>query len=1125
MFIQLIPEDLDDRPGGHCSLPETTSRQAMGSLFCDLGVFLLFLVLGCLATSGTHLCTKGSVDEATLCASVPRISEEEVRAESSGNGSTCHVTLAQYACIPRSWLQVWKDDFLTSLYPCLVASGQPSDLDPAYATLLFSKIDLPVLEIALETFSQQFSPAVLSDLWAGVLFNGLWGRLGPAFRAREAQATWSKWLPQLQPFLLHPETFNCLAAQNTSCETFHSLTSALNDIYSSLEVEKQRKIFEGMVAFLLQEDSGTHCQDEAVPGLNSSSWLANYLGFFLEQATEEELKRLVDEPKLRMLVRDPGALHLVSQLHLMPDVARFYTALLTYPPSLDLSSIPDILICHLSPKALRNMEAEDALALAQRLNKVCFDLPPRLDGNKSVPELPSWEVIQVASGLLSSFGNFSEAMLRRLGQTALGLSVSQIEGQIRGQDLVAALPTLARVRGWSPAQSRALTHKILDSGYKVLDGKSLVALGSMVGGLSSPWLQSLTPDEVLKAVKEPEFAQHLTHIPPILKTAFVDQLALAVPNPVALVQAVPDTLTEAIPSATLAFSPDDQPRLDDLNSRRWTRIQAAMFFDEVVKNVSDFNSLSPYILHGFTCASAASLDVEQVRRLAKVMERKNVTLGAEQLSCLAKRVTEDGIPEDLNNYPRDMLLFLSSSAYARTGDCKNFFIRVGESNQDVLQKDSSLRSRLLSEALTCLGISGTRVSEENIRILGWLACDLAGRYINRSAEVLLPRLEQCSGPFSPDQKEAVNLALRSKNSPYGPPSRWSLSTLNALRGLLPVFDVHILQNIPQNVVTSWLRHTFPDPSQARQSLRAFIQNFRSSRSKRATTQCSKGEITEINEDVVFIYSEKDLQDCLNASVLAANIDKIKDLPFTYDQERIFKVKLDELYPDGYPEFVIRNLGNLFKLVTPKEVRKWKVTSSETLSSLLKASYQNDDLAMAVIDSYIQGGGPLNVTFLNAIGSKYLCHLTSEQLSSIEPSALRMANPLSPSVCSQSQKNILYLKAKTAFQGTPFPEYYMLIKPYLAGVPVQDLKDLSQKNVNMDIETFKKLQEKVIMPLTVEEVRGLLGQNLMGLKAEEKNPPVWGWILKQQQESLDTLGIGLTGGIPNGYIVISLKNKN
>ncbi|XP_074135837.1 mesothelin isoform X3 [Sminthopsis crassicaudata] len=1097
------------------------SPQAKRSLLGGPGVFLLFLALG-EGEKGHVVCGYWVTDLTETFPSFCSISKEEVRIVFSGNHYPCQLTFAQYACIPRSWLQVWNEDFLTLLYPCLMASGLPSALDPAYSILLFSKIDLLVIEATLKKFSQQSSAqTVLSDQWAAVLFNGLWMRLGPAFQARETQATRSQLLSWLQPFLLHPVAFDCLTAQNTSCQTFHNLISALNDIYSSLEVEKQRKIFEGMESFLLQEDSGSHCQGEAVPGLNSSSWLANYLGFFLERATVEELKRLVDEPKLQILARDPAALRLVSQLHLMPELARFYTALLTSPPSLNLSRIPDNLICYLSPEALRNTKVEDALALAQRLSKVCFDPRLQLDGNKSVPEPPSWEAKQVASGLLSSFGNFSEAILRRLGQTAVGLSVPQIEGKIGGQDLVAALPTLAQVKGWSTGQARALIQKLLDSGYEVLNVQSLTALGSLVAGLSSTLLQSLPPDVVLEAVKKPEFAQHLTHIPAMLKTAFVEQLALAVPSPTALVRAVPDTLTSGIPSAMLVFSSGDHPRLDDLNSQKWTQVQAAMFFDEVIKNVSDFNSLSPYILHGFTCASASSLNVEQVRQLAMIMKKKNVTLEAEQLSCLAKKVTEDGIPEDLDKYPRDIVLFLSLSTYTKTGDCKHFFIRVGESNLDVLQKDSPLRSKLLSEALTCLGILGTHISKEDIRILGQLACDLDGRYINNSAEVLLPRLEQCGGPFSLDQKEAANLALYSGASPYGPPSRWSVSTLNALRGLLPVFDRRIIRNIPQNVVISWLN--LLDPSWPRQNLRAFIQNLPSSRYRRAAAQCPE-EITEINEDLV-IFSEKELRECLNASLLAANLDKIKTLPFTYEQERAFKNKLDELYPNGYPEFVINNLGSLFKLVTPEDIRKWNVTSVESLDTLLKASSENDDLAMLVINRYIQSGGPLNVTALNVIGSKYFCRLTEEQLNSIQPSALRMANSLNPSACSQSQKNILYPKAKIAFQDISFPKYYKLIQPYLGGAPTQDLKDLSQKNVNMDMETFMKLQEKAILPLTPEEVRGLLGQNLKGLKAEEKNSPIREWIIKQRQESLNALGIGLTGGIPNGYIIINLGNKN
>lgn len=60
------------------------------------------------------------------------------------------------------------------------------------------------------------------------------------------------------------------------------------------------------------------------------------------------------------------------------------------------------------------------------------------------------------------------------------------------------------------------------------------------------------------------------------------------------------------------------------------------------------------------------------------------------------------------------------------------------------------------------------------------------------------------------------------------------------------------------------------------------------------------------------------------------------------------------------------------------------------------------------------------------------------------------------------------------------------------------------------------------PLTIAEVQKLLGPNLAGLKAEEGNSPVRDWILRQPQDDLNSLGLGLRGGIPNGYLVLDLS---
>lgn len=60
------------------------------------------------------------------------------------------------------------------------------------------------------------------------------------------------------------------------------------------------------------------------------------------------------------------------------------------------------------------------------------------------------------------------------------------------------------------------------------------------------------------------------------------------------------------------------------------------------------------------------------------------------------------------------------------------------------------------------------------------------------------------------------------------------------------------------------------------------------------------------------------------------------------------------------------------------------------------------------------------------------------------------------------------------------------------------------------------------PLTIAEVQKLLGPNLAELKVEEGNSPVRDWIFRQRQDDLDSLGLGLHGGIPNGYLVLDLN---
>ncbi|NXP70889.1 MSLN protein, partial [Ramphastos sulfuratus] len=177
-------------------------------------------------------------------------------------------------------------------------------------------------------------------------------------------------------------------------------------------------------------------------------------------------------------------------------------------------------------------------------------------------------------------------------------------------------------------------------------------------------------------------------------------------------------------------------------------------------------------------------------------------------------------------------------------------------------------------------------------------------------------------------------------------------------------------------------------------------------------------------------------------------------------------------------------------------------------------------ASAAIRRYLDLGNGLDATALRAIGTKYICLLNLTELNRIDPSSLKLVS-LNVSACSEPTKDILYAKAKRAFSGLPFPAYYELIEPYLGIAPAVDLRALSMKNVNMNINTFVNLRRDSLMSLTPSEVQGLLGVNLPDLRKWQNKPPIWQWVRRQKQSELDELRIGLTGGTQEGYINLAI----
>uniref|UniRef100_H0WNG9 Mesothelin n=1 Tax=Otolemur garnettii TaxID=30611 RepID=H0WNG9_OTOGA len=560
--------------------------------------------------------------------------------------------------------------------------------------------------------------------------------------------------------------------------------------------------------------------------------------------------------------------------------------------------------------------------------------------------------------------------------------------------------------------------------------------------------------------------------------------------------------------------------------------QQAAPLDPVLANLSSFTSLSPDRLLGFTCADVSGLSPEHVKELAVAMGQKNATLQADQLRCLAHGLPTHLAPEDLDAFLPDLLLFLNPAEFSGPQACAHFFSHISKANVDVLPRRSPERQRLLPAALVCRGVQGSQVSEEDVLALGGLACDLPGCFVANSAAALLPRLAGCPGSLDQDQQEAVRAVLQGRGPPYGSPSKWSVSTLDTLQGLLPILDQDFIQDIPKGVMTAWLQRFYRNPSGPRPELTVVLPRLRRDTEKEA---CPPGREAHVVEEKLVFYSDRELEACVDGALLVAEIDHVNALPFTYQQLNIFKRKLDKIYPKGYPESLIQHLGYFFLTMTPEDIHKWNVTSLQVVKDLLRVSKGRDMDAQAtrhlsgllpqvaaLIAQYVKGNGWLDKDSLDALATfhpTYLCFFSSRQLGSVPPSIIWVVRPHDLDTCNQTQMDILYAKAHLTFQNVSGAEYFVKIQPFLGGASTEDLRALSQQNVSMDMVTFKTLKKEAVVGLTVQEVQNLLGPHVVGLKAEQKNSPVWDWILRQRQDDLDAMGLGLQGGIPNGYQVL------
>ncbi|XP_059834802.1 uncharacterized protein LOC132398983 [Hypanus sabinus] len=897
---------------------------------------------------------------------------------------------------------------------------------------LLTKLVLKVKPIQnLTPFLDAFANATQNANLLNAVMEGVWLSFTESFpdlTDTEVDEWLNVRLFPYMPFLTTP----VLVSNSTlrvPCLRYRKIINALNVQFPKLNSEKWTEIYNGIKAYLLQEPK-PKCYNARDPVLNSTAWFSQYLGLYLSQTSLSDLQSFSDnETLLQVFAANAKNLELVEHLTLSDEVSTAYINLLVKNnPNFNASSLPNSLLCFITKtNLLQKLTAQQTLSLIGRINKVCgLNLTSNTSTDGTVPpKEPTDEQLKLAVVLVGKIDNFSVSTLNTLGQTAVGLSLSQVDN-IDGNTLEQALPSLGNVRGWNIGQTSSIVNKLLTSGFKVNNSSRLLGLGSLVSGIPSGVFRRINPQIFISVISNERFVENIGRAPQPIRQICVLQVLRNVENPVTTVKAIPSVLAAEVPPVLL----NSNLSLGDVNNKEWTPSQSAVFFERLVRYNNNFEIFSVAVLRGFSCGATKALDFQTFLKLVQAMKVKGIMLDESQLECISGRLASESMEVPLDALPGDVLLF-NYQYFRASYDCRDFYKLVGKSNVNILRKVSARERNILNDARMCLGIMNRNLTKEDLTILGGLVCDIDGSVIRASDLSVLDALKNCVS-FRDDQKEAIEILLRSGKSRYGLPSSWSSSTIQELG------------NLPLALTATWSQINRPTLKQALPRFLKKIKRFRSpgdvlifiaqlklQRSSNNTSVCTEGVIApeDIDDFIPAVYDAAQLDICLSDHVLRDGVLQIGSLAFDPTQLKVLKKKLLQIYPNGLPESQIQLLGNISTVFNATEVHSWNITRVETISALLAHKLENT-MVKAIIGRYLQLDGSLNVVSLKAIGGNNLCTLDEEQLMKI--SNLTDAGALDFTACSQPLKNILYNQAVlelNAQQQNPIA-YYQLIKVYL-----------------------------------------------------------------------------------------------
>ncbi|XP_014830816.1 PREDICTED: uncharacterized protein LOC106909037 [Poecilia mexicana] len=891
--------------------------------------------------------------------------------------------------------------------------------------------------------------------------------------------------------------------QNSSCLAFQKLVSFMGKNFTYTGSDFGQPDVYAVIRSYLGAESAARCYNPTDPDLNSTSWFVNYISTFVIFITLDDFKGFVNISQVNVFLEDKANLELFNNAAIPQDVTDYYILqLYEFYPSFGLIMLPGSLLCSpdIPSSLFASLNEADTMAILDKLKRFCN----------------STENPERSAALASNIKVITAQTFADLGSASSGLTNSQILS-VPPEVLVSSLSILGSVNTWGQDQASNIIHSIISSGFQINSSASLASLGTLIIGVPSKSINSISASEALRASKNPMLVSNMLEAPKVVQEIFVKKIISVDSSPAKVVQNVPDALATEIPPSLLVFS-EGTANITVINKKTWTADQSTMFFPTLAEADFDTEQLSPFVLQGFTCGTVKKMTKPKISQLIHACRprkgRAKVELKEPQLTCMYNLIRGD-LSQNFTDYPSDMLLYLDSENVQKA-NCRSYFSALGATDFSVASSILNKGPKKFREARDCLGISGVSLSRDNVEVLGNMVCTLDRSDIENSDPLILEKLKACKD-LSASQVAAMETLLLSGKTQYGAVNSWDQQTLQGL-GTLPLYLTrNIWTHFTATTTKRFLKGFMPElrkQKTEKKKLKTLFSELAPTVAKRGAG-CSEGNITQVtvsDPSFPFGYNQLQFELCLDVPILKDNLHSICQKVDDDGYQRIILNKLNQAFPSGVPDQEVQMLASVSRSATLDDISKWNITELDTLAALMKPEDGTWETAQskAIITKYLKASGnSLDSSELNIIDSN-LCSLDTSTLQTITADSMRNTKHLDVASCSTEQKRVLYEISNTSFsvhRDNPI-NYYNLVKGYLGGAPRADIAALSRQNISMDVDTFRSLDINVITNLTVANVQGLMGENLRDLKLFENDTVVQIWVNLQLQSDLDTLGLGL-----------------